>query len=301
MTIRSNSSYCGNDVTESDSQVKGMHEGCRLPVFALALAILAVMSSPLQAQTEDRLPDVYKGVGVTERLGEFVPGELVFRNQDGMEVTIEDLVQTGRPVILNFVYYSCPMLCSILLDQLVEGLKEVAWNPGKEFQIVTVSMAPFEGPELARKQKDRYVALLQRPGAESGWHFLTGGENEVAALADAVGYGYRWVEDTNDYAHPAALIFLSGEGRITRYLHGMDYPADNLEKALIEAGEGSVASLMDRIVLYCYRYDPASNAYVVHAENLMKAGGLLTIVLLGGLLLIMWRREGDRRSMPLHA
>lgn len=264
--------------------------------LTLALVVLAGAATPLRAQTDDGLPAVFKGVGVTERLGDVVPDGIVFRNQDGLEVTTQELLHSGQPVILNFVYYSCPMLCSILLDQLVDGLKDVSWNPGAEFQIVTVSMAPFEGPELAQKHKERYLALLGRPGTERGWHFLTGSEEAVSELAQAVGFGYRWVEDTNDYAHPAALIFLSGDGRITRYLHGMDYPAGKLEKALIEAGEGSVASIIDRIVLYCYRYDPASNEYVVHAENLMKAGGALTILALGGLLLLMWRREVGRRS-----
>ncbi len=273
---------------------------CNMLAFVAALFIFGGTATRVFAQTDDELPAVYKGVGVTERLGEIVPGTLVFQNQDGEQVTTEQLLHSGQPVILNFVYYSCPMLCSILLDQLVEGLKETAWAPGAEFQVVTVSMAPFEGPELAQKHRERYLALLSRPGAEQGWHFLTGTESAVSELADAVGYGYRWVEDTNDYAHPAALIFVSGEGRITRYLHGMDYPAGKLDKALIEAGEGSVASIVDRIILYCYRYDPSSNQYVMHAENLMKAGGALTIIVLGGLLLMMWRREAGRSQGAGH-
>lgn len=255
------------------------------------------------AQNAGELPAVYEGVGITERLGEFIPMDTRFANAEGDSVSIADLVPEGQPVVLNFVYHTCPMLCSILLDQLVEGLQGLDRMPGESFQVVTVSMASFETADLAQRQKERYLAMLDRPGAEEGWHFLTGTEKSVRTLSDAVGFDFKWVDETNEFAHPAALIFLGSDGKITRYLHGMHYPSDDLDKAIIEASSGNVASVIDRILLYCYRYDPDSNSYVAHASNIMKLGGLLTLGLLGILLFVLWRREshGNAAAMAAHA
>ncbi len=225
-----------------------------------------------------------------------------FANAAGDSVSIADLVPEGQPVILNFVYHTCPMLCSILLDQLVDGLQGLDRSPGQDFQVVTVSMASFETPDLAARQKERYLALLDRLGAEDGWHFLTGTEESVRTLSDAVGFDFKWVDETSEFAHPAALIFLGSDGKITRYLHGMNYPATDLDKAIIEASSGNVASVIDRIVMYCYRYDPDSNSYVAHASNIMKLGGLLTLGALGLLLFVLWRREAaGSTAMTAHA
>lgn len=245
----------------------------------------------VHAQTSDDLPAAYEGVGITERLGDSIPTDVPFLDESGNGVTLASLVPEGQPVILNFVYHTCPMLCSILLDQLVAGLKGVDRTPGKDFQIVTVSMAAYESTELARKQRDRYLAMLDRSGAESGWHFLTGDDESIQQLADAVGFGFRWVEETSEFAHPAALMFLTSDGKITRYLHGMEYRAADLDMALAEAATGQVASVVDRIILYCYQFDPGSNSYVIHATNVMKLGGLLTLGLLALVLYSLWRRE----------
>ena len=254
--------------------------------------LLAMIAAPSAAQDSTDLPPVYEGVGITERLGETIPTDISFLDESGDVVTFASLVGEGQPVILNFVYHTCPMLCSILLDQMVKGLKDVDRMPGQDFQIITVSMAAYETTELAQQQKERYLAMLDRPGAEEGWHFLTGDESSIAALANAVGFGFKWVEETSEFAHPAALIFLTSDGTITRYLHGMDYRGSDLDKALIEAARGEVASVVDRIILYCYQFDPDSNSYVVHATNIMKLGGLLTLGLLALVLYTLWRREG---------
>ena len=270
-----------------------------LVLVVLALRLVAPAQS--EAQVADDLPAVFEGVGITEHLGDHIPTDIVFLNEDGEQVSFSSLVPDGQPVVLNFVYHTCPMLCSILLDQLVDGLKDLDRTPGDDFQIITVSMAAYETTDLARKQKERYLAILDRPGAGIGWHFLTGDERSIRALADAVGFEFQWVEETEEFAHPAALIFLSSDGKITRYLHGMDYKAGNLEKALIEASQGSVASVVDRIVLYCYQFDPGSNSYVIHATNVMKLGGLLTLGLLVVVLYSLWRREVRPRQHAVAA
>ncbi|MDX1430073.1 MAG: SCO family protein [Rhodothermales bacterium] len=271
----------------------------RNTILLLCLLLAAI---PASAQSSRDLPAVYDGVGIQEHLGELAPLDLRFANAAGDSVRIADLLVDEQPIVLNFVYHTCPMLCSILLDQLVEGLHGLERIPGDGYQLITVSMASFEDAELAGRQKERYLALLGRPGSEHGWHFLTGSETNVQALADGVGFGFRWVEETQEFAHPAALIFLAGDGTITRYLHGMHYPPEDLEMAIKEASIGSVASVLDRIILYCYRYDPESNSYVAHAENLMKIGGLLSLATLGLLLFLLWRREAVRSAgMTAHA
>ncbi len=275
----------------------------RSAVSRLTVLFLLVLFGPrpVQAQDTDGLPAVYDGVGISEKLGETIPTDVTFRDADGNDVSFAELVPEDQPVILNFVYHTCPMLCSILLDQLVDGLQGVKKDPGNDFQIITVSMAAFETTDLARRQKDRYLAILDRPGADAGWHFLTGDEESIRALADAVGFGFRWVEESEEFAHPAALMFLTSDGKITRYIHGMDYRSTDLDKALIEAAEGSVASVVDRIILYCYQFDPDSNSYVVHAANVMKLGGLLTLGLLAVVLFSLWRREVVATHRPAAA
>ncbi len=196
-----------------------------------------------------------------------------------------------KPVILNFVYHNCPMLCSILLESFTKSLKDLDWTPGGEFDVLTISFSAKETPELASRQKTRFLKILERPEADSGWHFLTGSEENISALTDAAGFGFKWIESTKDFAHPAALIFLDGKANITRYIHGMNYPPSDLRKAIVEASEGRVGTSVDRILLYCYRYDAGANSYVLNAINLMKIGGFLTLVVVGLGLLIFWRRE----------
>ena len=169
------------------------------------------------------------------------------------------------------------------------------WTPGEAFDVVTVSFAADETPDLAARAKERYLMVLDRPEAAKGWHFLTGSEENIHALADAVGFHFKWVEETQEYAHPTALILLGGDGKITRYLHGMQYEPRDVRTALVEASAGKVGTTVDRIVLYCFRYDSEANSYVADAVKLMKLGGGLTVLVLGLFLFIFWRRE--RRNL----
>jgi len=257
-------------------------------------AILA--ADPAFAQSTPPVPD---GVGVDEQLGESIASDAVFLDETGAEVRISDLMDGETPVILNFVYHECPMLCSLLLEGFSKTLQELAFAPGREFDVITVSFSATETPDLAARQKERYLASLDGSTAEEGWHFLTGSEDEIARLAESAGFQFRWVESRDQFAHPAALIFLAPDGTITRYLHGMTFTASDVRRAVVEASNGTVGSAVDRVLLYCFQYDPDANSYVLHATNLMKLGGLLTLLVLGAGLLLFWRRERtNQRTAP---
>ncbi|MDX1546805.1 MAG: SCO family protein [Rhodothermales bacterium] len=271
-------------------------------VQTLLTALLLLAGGPLVRPAAAQLagqdtPAELEGVGIDERLGETVPHGLVFRDADGEAVRLGDYFDGERPVLLNLVYHDCPMLCNLILDKLTATLRAMDWVPGGEFEVLTVSFNAIETPALAARQKARYVADLGVPEAAAGWHFLTGDTTAVDALTDAVGFRYRWVERQQEFAHPAALIFLGGDGRIMRYLYGFDFPPADVRRALVEASEGRVGTTLDQVLLFCFQYDPQANSYVPHAINLMKVGGLLTLLALLATLAVFWRRErGDARA-----
>ena len=264
-----------------------------ISVFALILGFgaLTALDCTAQVTREAAIPDVFKGVGITEQLGSRIPTDLTFANESGEDIALSTFFESERPVILNFVYHNCPMLCSLILESFTKSLREMEWTPGSEFDVLTVSFSATETADLARNQKSRYLDILKKPDAADGWHFLTGSEENIFALAEATGFGFKWVEETKEFAHPAALIFLDEEGTITRYIHGMNYPPNDLRRALVEASEGRVGTTWDRIIMYCYRYDASANSYVLQATKLMRLGGGLTLLVVCIGLLIFWRRE----------
>ena len=265
-------------------------------VSSIALITLIGFTLRAYAQVTSELPPELKGIGVEEKLGTFVPDTLMFFDEEGRPVSLANFLAQDKPVILNFVYYNCPMLCSYVLDGLTKGLQELNWTPGEKFEIITLSFAPDETPEQAQKAKKRYLSQLGKPAAAKGWHFLTADARTSTTLAEQVGFQYRWDERTQQYIHPAALVFLSPEGKISRYLYGIEFPGKDLRLALTEASEGKIGSATDRVLLYCYQYDPDSGSYVPVATNIMKLGGLLTLLLLGSLLGAFWLRERYRKQ-----
>ena len=267
---------------------------------ALEAAAQAIRPDTPAPQGRPVRPDVLDEVGVDEQLGEALPLDLEFRDEAGAVVRLEEFFDGERPVLLNLVYHSCPMLCNVFLDNVTKTMQAMAWRPGKEFEVLTVSFNAIETPELAARQKARYVAALGKPEAAAGWHFLTGDSTAIGALTDAVGFRYAWVEDEQEFAHPATLVFLSGDGRVMRYLYGFDVPAGDVRAALVEASEGKVGTALDQFVLLCFQYDPLANSYVPHALTLMKIGGGLAALALLALLAFFWRRERrpGRRPTP---
>jgi protein SCO1/2 len=264
-----------------------------LGLAAAAPAVLAQRVQPaLSADARAAgLPPQLKDVGFDQRLGERVPLDLAFRDHEAEPVHLADYFRAGKPVLLSLVYYECPMLCDLTLSGLAQSLKPLELTAGRDFELVTVSFDPGEGPAEAAAARSRYVPRYGRTEAWEGWHFLTGEPAEIAALAEAVGFRYQYDPERDEYAHAAGLVMLTPDGEVSRYFFGTDHPAKDLRLGLVETAEEKIGSPIDQILLYCYHYDPALGRYSAATMNLLRAGGALTVLLLGGFVVIMLRRE----------
>jgi protein SCO1/2 len=264
------------------------------------LLVLLVHLSGMGAMAQEGgraepLPTELEGVGVTEHRDGVLPLDAEFQNERGRPVKLREYFDGERPVLLTLNYYRCPMLCTLQLNGLIEGLQAARWVPGDHFEWVTVSIDPSETPELARAKKMNYLADYDWAAAAGGWHCHTGREADVRALADAVGFGYRWNEARKEWMHVAAAVVCTPDGRISRYLYGVQYEPRTLKLSLIEASEGKIGSALDQIILYCYHYDADAGRYAPAAMNIMRAGGILTLLTLGSTLSAFWLREARRR------
>lgn len=246
------------------------------------------------------------GAGIEERLGERIDPTLAFLDESGREVRLGDYLVRGRPILLNFAYFHCPMLCGLVQDGMTKSLAGLDKTPGVDYEILTVGMDWREGPAEALPVKERLLPLLGKPDAGQGWHFLTGDYKAVRTLARSVGFNYNFVPGQNDFAHAAGLIFLSPEGEVSRYLYGIEFSPRDMKLALLDASEGKSLSLGEKFALMCFQYDPHAQGYVLFARNFMKAGGLVVLGLLLLLLIPLWRKEarpasknGGRRSPAL--
>ncbi len=231
------------------------------------------------------------GIDIIEHLGDSLPLNLSFVADNGNKVTLSDYFKGDKPVLLTLGYYECPMLCNLVFNGVSEGIKELGWVPGEKYQVISVSIDPLETAELAAKKKANYIKFLEMPGASGGWHFLVTESENAKTLADAIGFEYYYVEDRDEYAHAAAAYLISPEGVISRYLYGIQYTAGNLKLGLLEASEGKIGSTLDKILLYCYRYDPDAKGYVLFAQNAMKVGGAVTVVLIALLVGSLFIKE----------
>jgi len=255
----------------------------------LLLFVTVYPSWVVRAQVTEQAARTYEGVGLMPRLGEQVPLDISFRNESGQKVALGDFFGHDRPVILTFVYHTCPMLCSALLEGVTATLRELDWTPGDTYDMLTVSFSPDDTPVMAARQKTRYVQQLSKPAAE--WHFLTGDESSITALTEAVGFQYQWVEEQQEYVHPAAMIFLGADGTITRYLPDLIPDLRDVRASLVEASEGTIGSLLDRAFLYCFMFDPMRNSYVLRATVAMRIGGMIAALMLVVSLFILWRQD----------
>lgn len=275
-----------------------------LTLAAVALATAGgagaqVAQGPVQALGQNGQVEPPE-VTITEHLGETVTADLRFTDSDGRTVRLGDLFTGERPVLLTFAYHTCPMLCSLVLDGAADALAATDLRAGADFEVVNVSFDPRDTPQRAAEAKARYVAEVApgQPDIAAHWHFLTGEEAAVRRLADEAGFGYVWDEPTAQYAHQAVLVFLSPEGRITRYLYGIGYEERDVRLALVEAGEGRVGTTLDRLLLTCFAYDAHARSYTPVVLNIMKLGGGLLLVALAAFFVPMWLRERRRSSDP---
>lgn len=268
-----------------------------------ALALLALLGAvpiragaavPIRSDAEnsvvDSRPAPLRQVAIEQRLDAAVPLDLAFRDESGAAVTLGQYFGK-RPVILSLVYYECPMLCTLVLNGMVRALRALTFDPGQEFDIVTVSFNPRDTPELAAKKKATYLGEYDRPGAAAAWHFLTGDAAAIERLARAVGFQYTYVPEEKQFAHAAAIMVLTPDGHLSRYFFGVEYSPRDLRFGLIDAAERKIGTAVDHLLLYCYRYDPATGKYGAVAMNLVRASGVLTILAFATFVVVMRRRD----------
>src|SRR3984885_148904 len=240
-------------------------------------------------------PELLKQVGIDQKLNQSIPLSLTFRDEDGVPVQLGQFFGQ-KPVVLTLVYYNCPMLCTQVLNGVESSLKELSTDIGNQYDVVTVSIDPTESHVLAKTKKEMYVGMYGRPGAAQGWHFLTGDEPQIKQLADAVGFRYAYDPDTKQFAHASAIMLLTPEAKISRYFYGIQYPTRDLRLGLVEASEGKIGTPVDQVLLFCYHYDPATGKYGLLISHIIQAGGVLTVLILGVGMLILFR--GEHYALP---
>jgi len=262
----------------------------RRPHLSAALAVAGLLIGGSSSRAQEELPGPLADVGFDQRLGEQIPLDLHFTDENGQTVALGGYFGQ-RPVVLALVYYECPMLCSMVLNGMTTSLRALKFKPGSEFEVVVVSFDPSETPDLARTAKQTYLERYDRPDAENGWHFLTGNEQAIQTLTRSVGFRYIYLPEEDQFAHAAGILALTPEGRIARYFYGVEYAPRDVRLGLIEAADNQIGSMVDQVLLYCFHYDPTTGRYSAVAMNIVRLAAVVTIALLAVFLLRQWRRE----------
>jgi protein SCO1/2 len=286
----------------------------RLLIASLAALALAT-STRAYAQTPGNLvepgdptsarPGILSKIAIDQRIGHQVPSDISFVDENGRDVTLGDYFDK-RPVVLALVYYECPMLCTQVLNGLVSALGVLNFEAGREFDVVAVSFNPKEGPGLASQKKAAYLERYGRPQSAGGWHFLTGSQDSIARLTDAVGFRYEYDEKIGQFAHGAAIEVLTPKGAIAKYFYGIEYSPRDLRLGIIEASNERIGSVIDDVLLFCYHYDPSSGKYGTSILRMVRAGGVLTVLAFAIFLTLSLRRDhaaaasGPANSSPGH-
>lgn len=264
---------------------------------SFVLGQFAFASSSSTTDTLNETPKELESVGIDEHLGEQVDLDLMFTNEMGESVPLKSFFRDHRPVLLNLAYYNCPNLCNFQLNGMNDAFRSMEGTIGEEFQVVTVSIEPKETPELAASKKANYLARYGKPGADKGWHFLVGQSDQISQLAQQVGFKYHWDDNENQWAHAAAAYVLTPDGRISRYLYGVYFDPQALRLSLVEASDGKIGSIVDKLILFCFHFDPKASKYTLYATNIMRAGGVGIVAVLAAFLIPVWfrtRREEKR-------
>lgn len=269
---------------------------CRLPSARLFRRVSACVAALLlavgatSAQVIRELPQL-EGVGVDERVGQALPGHLEFTDESGRIVRLNELLGRGRPAVLVLGYYGCPMLCGLVLNGFLDAARNMPWTVGREYDVIYVSIDPNEQPPLAAAKREAIIASYGREGSGAGWRFLTASAEQSAALAASIGFRYRFVEERNEWAHPSVLTLIGADGRIGRYLYGVQFDPRTLKMGLTEARQGSSGTTLDQLLLYCFHYDANEGRYVIAAQNVMRVGGAVTVLLLAAWVVPVWMRS----------
>ena len=262
-------------------------------VTAWVVTVVALIgfAVPAQAQETGAKPKLPGNVTIAQKLNTQIPLDLMFRDETGKVVRLSEYFGKGKPVLLNFVYFRCPMLCPTVLEGTTTSLTHLKFNIGKEFDVITVSIDPRDQPGTAFEQKEKYIRRYGRLDSAPGWHFLTAHETAIKKLTDAVGFQYAYDPQADQFAHGAALLVLTPDGRTSRYFYGFEYKPRDLRMAIVEASEGKIGNPVDSLLLLCFHYDASTGKYTRDAMLFARAGGVATLLALGGFIGVMFRRE----------
>jgi len=260
------------------------------------IAAMALLVVPVHAQ-QPGPPPILREVSIAQRLNEPIPPDIIFRDEDGKAIHLGDYFGK-KPIVLSLVYFDCPALCTEVLNGELRTMKAISLDLGKDFDAITVSFEPKDTPALAKAKRDVYAGQYGRPGAARNWHFLTGEQASIDALTQAAGFHYAYDSSSRQYAHAAAILVLTPHGRVARYFYGVTYPARDFRLGLVEASEGKIGTPTDHALLYCYQYDPMTGKYGLIVMNVVRAAGLLTLLVLGIFMFVMFRRERNHPNGP---
>jgi protein SCO1/2 len=258
----------------------------------LLLAGAAGAATPLTypGRSSNEQPALLREIGFDQKLGMALPLDAPFADESGAAVRLGDYFGK-RPVVLTLVYFDCPMLCTISLNGLASALDILPFDPGRDFELVSISFDPKERPAQAAAKKKVELARYKRASAASGWHFLTGGQESIDRVTKAVGFRYAWDAETKQFAHPAGTVIATTDGRVSRYLFGIEYAPKDLRLALVESGDGKIGGLVDQALLFCYQYNPHTGRYSATILGVIQVAAVLTVLALGGFIFVMRRRE----------
>jgi len=276
--------------------------------IAVMLSIVAcVFAAPASARAEDVIrqqpaaASMMQRVGIDQKLGTQLPLDVELRDESGKSVRLGDYFGKGRPVVLAFVYYGCPSLCTMVLNGMNQSFRTLSFDIGKEYEVVTVSFDHSETPQLASEKKATYLKQYGRAGGEQGWHFLTGDEANVKRLTEAAGFRFVWDDATKQFAHGSAIMVATPQGQLARYFYGLEYAPKDLRLGLIEASENKIGRLADEVLLLCYQYNPMTGKYGFAIMRSLQIGGILTLLMLGsyiGFHLIRERKQQPAGNAP---
>lgn len=271
-----------------------------LVIVCIAFAVLCHVALAKNETSRRQAPqyagEIIKEAGIEPRFGDQLPLHANFVDAEGNRVLLGDLL-AGRPVILHLVYYDCPMLCKLSSDGLLSTLSTLSLEPGEDFSIVTLSFDPSEGPELSAAARNLAISRYGKNRVDKGWHFLTGSEESIRAVTEVAGFDYVYDENTRQYAHASGIFVLTPDGKISRYLGGVNYSPRDVRFAIVEASDGKVGSMADQVLMLCYMYDPTAGKYGFAIISLIRVGGLITVTALIGGIIWMIRRERHRDAM----
>ena len=253
-------------------------------------AVILTLLMALQVHAQSYTEGLQQRIGIDQKLGDQLPLDLRFVDSEGNTVHLRDFFGE-KPIVLSLVYFDCPMLCTQVINSLLRAMNVLSFGAGTEFDVLTISIDPGETPELAKAKKIEYLKNYRGREGSTGWHFLTGDQQQIEQLAAAVGFRYEYDEPTDQYIHASGIMVLTPDGKLARYFYGIDYPPRDLRWGLVEAADGAIGNPVDQLLLLCYSYDPMTGKYGVYIRNSLRIGGLATILALGSFIVVMLRRE----------